>query len=235
VIRSPIDHYRSRRKNSRRSFDQQSWAARLQDAESSRDEGPSFGSVDMFPSPSAYPHARACGARVLTVFPSPPRQGIELTWLGGGNSRRGGSWHGARSRPRRPDRRAARGRREAASGGSGVNGQLHTLEPRGSIRSDLFGSLRLVSPVPLEDDIDGALSLGFDLPVPEPSFQARVDRPWAALLDHDRLRPSLPQGASEPRKETAGAGGVGPVDVAKTLGGSQQSFLGIRPPPPSDH
>jgi len=74
VIRSPIDHYRSRRKNSRRSFDQQSWAARLQDAESSRDEGPSSGSVDMFPSPSAYPHARACGARVLTVFPSPPQR-----------------------------------------------------------------------------------------------------------------------------------------------------------------
>ena len=55
-----------------------------------------------------------------------------------------------------------------------VTPQLHTLEPRGSVRSDPFGSLRLVSPVPFEDDIDGAPCLGFDLLVPEPSFQVHV-------------------------------------------------------------
>lgn len=38
-----------------------------------------------------------------------------------------------------------------------------------------LGSLRLVSSVPFEDDIDGALSLGFDLPVPEPSLQVHVE------------------------------------------------------------
>ena len=55
-----------------------------------------------------------------------------------------------------------------------VTPQLHTLEPRGSVRSDPFGSLRLVSPVPFEDDIDGALCLGLNLLVPEPSFQVHV-------------------------------------------------------------
>lgn len=35
-------------------------------------------------------------------------------------------------------------------------------------RSDLVGSLRLRRPVPFEEVIDGALHLGYDLPIPEP-------------------------------------------------------------------
>ena len=82
--------------------------------------------------------------------------------------------------------------------------------------------------------------------VPEQAIENTLEhlhRPISSLSSACRLagltsRPTwavVTPTATEPRKEAAGAGGIAPVDIAETLAGSQQSFLGVRPPPSGDN
>jgi hypothetical protein len=55
----------------------------------------SGGHLNAPPVPSVDPDRLTCGVRVLTLFPSPLRSGIELTGFGDGSNRLAESWRGA--------------------------------------------------------------------------------------------------------------------------------------------